>query len=177
MKIFIQSLLAVTALAFAALPAQACQYGVYDEAPAETTKVIRHRAGFTFQMPTNYRAELRYDNINLLDPDTAQVVDCIARGGGGMGLNGVMSVSHSPARVRSTLWPYDVEHLPQDADFRYFDDGSAMIIWYSDFESARVIWYFENLPNGDGSVMIQYVPIVEHHSNIFSLVERTLEFE
>ena len=178
MKIFIQSLLAATALAFTTLPAQACQFGVYDDTPSSETRTISHRAGFTFDVPLNYRAELSQSGrVDLLDPDSAQMLDCIRRTGRGMGSWGTVSVSHSPAVVRSSLWPYDVPHLPVDARFTYFEDGSAIISWYSDYDGATVSWYFENLPNGEGSVKVDFIGSIDHHTDIFSTVEQSLSFD
>jgi hypothetical protein len=172
------SLLTASLIGFSAMPAQACQFGVYDETPSSETRTIRHRAGFTFDVPVNYRAELtRNGGVDLLDPDSAQMVDCIRRRNIAMGGWGIVSVSHSPAVVRGPLWPYDVPHLPDNARFIYFEDGSAMISWYSDYDSATVSWYFENLPNGRGSVKVDFINSVDHHADIFNTVERSLAFE
>lgn len=178
MKFLLSLFAAASLLGMIATPAKACQFDVYDDTPSTETKTIRHRAGFTFEAPMNYRAELgQGGTIELLDPDSAQMLDCIRRENIAMGGWGTVTVRHSPAIVRGPMWPYDVEHLPSNARFLYFEDGSAVIAWYSEYHNSGVGRYFENLPNGNGSVEITYYGEYDHHLDLFATIERSLEFE
>lgn len=162
--------LAILSTLLAAAPAlaqstrYACNFGVYESAPSEETRLVETTA-FKVQIPKNYRATgLANGGIEIINPDEYQYSQCAAQHGYGIDGSAAITIEKSPAFVGNEAWPYTSElyvdavvgHISiSDISYWRYPNGNdgAIVAFVGGMMDYMGLWV--NNPSGHGSAEIR----------------------
>ena len=157
-----------------------CQHGIYDSAPSENARWVVGD-GYRFKVPENYSAQRRENgDIEVIDPDTVQFLNCVRRSNVGTGNFSYLTISAIDARVGEGEWPYNLpgfEWMGKISGIYYGTgrwQGAASFYHWSEYKNAYIFHGIRNLDNG-GSAHVQSAGTEQDEMKVFDLAWQSLE--